>query len=173
MLREVPPSVKRTARAYSLIEVMIGLFILSLVLLACIAALPQMRELSYRSDAVRMGFTHLNAEIEGFRTQTFDQMSTELDSASGSSSNQDLLNSLLGRESEGVGSKVSHTASTVEQNDVTYLVDSFLQYLDSDKKVIKATVVVRWDFSDKTESISSHAIFTENGLSDKKFSLAN
>jgi prepilin-type N-terminal cleavage/methylation domain-containing protein len=173
MRREGVLSVKRTARAYSLIEVMIGLFILSLVLLACIAALPQMRELSYRSDAVRMGFTHLNAEIEGFRTQTFDQMSTELDSASGSSTNQDLLNSLLGRESAGVGSKVTHTASMVEQNDITYQVDSFLQYLDSDKTVIKATVVVRWDFRGKTENISSHAVFTENGLSDKKFSLAN
>ncbi len=165
--------VKGSKRAYSLIEVMIGMFILSLVLLACISALPQMRKMSYRSDAARMGFTHLNAAIESLRTQTFSQMDDEISGTTNSFDNEKFLNDLLDRPSGGFGTKTSHSLDVVTQNGITYTVDAFLQHLDNDDKVIEATVVVRWDFQDESQFISSHAVFVENGLSDKKFSLAN
>ncbi|MBC2592918.1 hypothetical protein H5P28_01465 [Ruficoccus amylovorans] len=159
--------------AYSLVEVMIGMFILSLVLMACIAALPQLRKISYRSDSVRMGFTQLNAAIEAYRTRTFEQMADEIDGTGASSANVALMISLLGDDISTPSDKLSHDLDEIVQNNVTYTVDSFLQYVDGDSELIKATVVVHWSQSGEDHLICSHAVFSENGLSDKKFSLAN
>lgn len=167
------PPLDRGRSAYSLVEVMIGMFILSLVLMACIAALPQLRKISYRSDSVRMGFTQLNAAIEAYRTQTFEQMADEIDGAGASSANAALMVSLLGDDMAAPSGKLSHDTDEIVQNNVTYAVDSFLQYIDGDSELIKATVVVHWSQSGEDHLICSHAVFSENGLSDKKFSLAN
>ncbi|QYY36053.1 hypothetical protein [Ruficoccus sp. ZRK36] len=166
------PLLSGVASAYSLMEVMIGMSILSVVLLGCIAALPQLRKISYRSDGMRMGFTHLNATIEGYRTLTFDQMDDRIDSG-GTSANADQLNSLLGRTVATSGEAVAHSTSQVAQNSVTYTVDSFLQYLDGDDGAIRVTVVVQWTYNGESYLIHSQAVFTEDGLSDKKFSTAN
>ncbi len=163
----------KTTLGFSLIEVMVGLFLLGIVLLAALAAVPEIRKISYRSDAMRLGFTHLNTAIEGLRTQTFSQMADVLDATDSSGQNQQY-ESQLKDYSDDIGNEaISHTYSKVKQNNITYTTDTYLHYLDGDDQVIQAIVVISWTSMGESQSISSSAVFTEDGLSDKKFNTAN
>lgn len=167
-------------QGFSLIEVMIGMFILGLVLLSCLIALPEMRELTYRSDSMRLAFAQLNAEIEGQRTRTFDQMAEDInDSATTTTTQSDnggLLGTLLGggaTTTTTTGDAVHHTSKSVTQNDFTYAVDTYHHFIDDEDEVIEAIVVVNWTFAGRDQTITGKAIFTKDGLSDKKFSPIN
>ncbi len=148
---------------------MIGMTILGLVMGASLLAIPEIRELNYQSDSMRSGFTVLNSELESLRTQTFDQLS---ESISGSSEEDDnsLLAKLIGI-SDNSNSVTTKSKSTL--NNVDYSVVRELSFVDSAQEVIESTVTIEWSLGGRTKSVVGRAIFTKDGLSDKKFSTAN
>ncbi len=126
--------------------------ILGMVLLSCLIALPEMRALTYRSDGMRFAFAQLNAEIESQRTRTFEQMAQDIEDATGD---------------------IHHTSKSVTQNNFTYTVDTYHEFMDASGKIIETAVVVAWTFSGRDQEITGKAIFTNDGLSDKKFAPTN
>ncbi|WP_309399511.1 pilus assembly FimT family protein [Cerasicoccus maritimus] len=159
----------RVHGGFSLVEIMIGMTILGLVMGASLLAIPEIRELNYQSDSMRSGFTVLNSELESLRTQTFDQLS---ESISGSSEEDDnsLLAKLIGI-SDNSNSVTTKSKSTL--NNVDYSVVRELSFVDSAQEVIESTVTIEWSLGGRTKSVVGRAIFTKDGLSDKKFSTAN
>ncbi|WP_309385259.1 pilus assembly FimT family protein [Cerasicoccus frondis] len=160
---------KRRRAGLSLIEIMIGMAILGLVMAASLMAIPEIRELNFRSDSVRSGYTVLNSELENLRTQTYDQLSDTITN-SGSSPSGGLLGGLLGLEEE---NDQVQTKSTVTLNSTAYTVVRDLQFMDSAKEIIQTTITVDWSSAGRSQNIVGRAIFTKDGLSDKKFSTAN
>lgn len=152
---------------FSLVEVMIGMTLLGMVLGSCLIALPEIRALAYRSDDLEMGYTELNSEFENLRTRTFAQLAATI--AAQGATDSDAA-ALLGVASS---ASIAHTQSTVARNGVSYEVNRYLAYDDDDSAVILALAQVNWTISGRPQSVSGRVVFTENGLSDKKFSVAN
>src|SRR5690606_8697786 len=118
--------------------------LLGVVLLACLVSLPEMRKLSYRADAMRVGFTLLNAEIESYRTQRFSDMSDAINDSGGGGSGGWGLSGFLGQILSGgqgtFGSDpVSFIQSETTLNDVDYTIDTTLRFEDEDEKLIRTT----------------------------------
>lgn len=151
---------------------MIGMTLLGMVMAASLMALPEIRALNFKSDAMRMAYSNLNSELENLRTQTFDQLSTTITSSGATSSGGGGLGGLLGVDSPSTPTSTQST-HTVTQNRVQYTVQRELSFLDSEQKLLECTVTVLWVFDGQTKSVSGRAIFTKDGLSDKKFGIAN
>ncbi|WP_269537892.1 prepilin-type N-terminal cleavage/methylation domain-containing protein [Cerasicoccus fimbriatus] len=168
---------QRRSPGLSLIEIMVGMTILGLVMGASILALPEIRQLNFTSDSVRSGYTVLNSELENLRTQTFDQLAQEITSSGSSQSGSGGglfggLGGLLGIGEEESPTEVKSN-STATVNNVDYAVTRQLEFTDSSQEIIQSTVSINWSVKNRPHSIVGRAIFTKDGLSDKKFSSAN
>lgn len=162
---------------------MIGMAILGIVLGASLMAIPEMRELSYRSDRLRSGFTVLNSELENLRTQTFDQLATSITGPAEVEDDNDegggggLLGGLGGflgfggqEEQEETTPTSVYTQGSVKLNNIDYGITRQLEFVNGNQAIIRSTVVVDWPGG---QTLTGQAIFTQDGLSDKKFSTAN
>ncbi|WOO41774.1 prepilin-type N-terminal cleavage/methylation domain-containing protein [Rubellicoccus peritrichatus] len=158
-------------KGMSLVEVLIGMTILSIVVMAGIAALPEIRQVTYRSDQYREAATILGAQLEELRTLTYEQLSDRIDADQnnyGDTMKSSWDNSTL--------EDVAYTKSEITFNGSPYTVEEITNYMSwngTTEKAIQSHVTVSWDGPIKKESISAYTVFTENGLSDRKFSLAN
>lgn len=167
----------RRSSGLSLVEIMVGMTIMGMVMGASILALPEIRQLNFTSDSVRSGYTVLNSELENLRTQTFDQLAQEITSTGSSQSDSEGglwgdLGDLLGIGEEESPTKVKSN-STATVNNVDYAVTRQMEFTDSSQEIIQSTVSINWSVTSRPQSIVGRAIFTKDGLSDKKFSSAN
>ncbi len=161
----------RLARGYSLVEVMIGMTILVIVMAGSIAAIPQFRALAYRSDNTADAYEVLNLTLESLRTNTYAQMS---DLIGPTPSGLDYLLIALGLKVASANNEDNGiSTAVVEADGVEFTVTRKLDYFNNDESIIEATVEVTWRQQSRDYSITGVTLFAENGLSDKKFDLAN
>lgn len=181
--------VRRKGWGYSLVEVMIGMTILTIVMAGSIVAIPQCRALAFKSDSTADAYEVLNLTLESLRTNTFEQMVDLVDSSDSSSMDETFEGlgiALTESESsypwwyyrhQGTTSTTSYgsgvAVSEITMDGIDFEVKRTLSYYNTEKTVIEATVELSWEQQTQNFSITGKTLFAENGLSDKKFDIAN
>ncbi|CAA6690340.1 Unannotated [Lentimonas sp. CC19] len=133
---------------FSLIEVMIGVAVFSIVLLAIPAALVANRKLNFRTDSQTRASMLVLAELEGLRTIEFSDVKDF------------VANPRPNVSDEHLGIQYLTVLEVAEGEDEL-------------EGMLDAKVMVTWTQDGRLQEVVGRAFFTENGLSDKSHSDAN
>ena len=156
---------------FTLVEVLIGMAILTIVIGGCLAAFPEIRTVSTTAQRYRDGSTLVDRVLEEWRTQTFAQLRDTLGESSETLSVSDEHH-LLGE----AGGAYYLSTTSEDLNNQTYRVRRIVSPHASNESgvvAVETIAVVDWVFRNRRLEVCGRAFFTEGGLSDKKFHAAN
>lgn len=137
-------------KGYSLVEVLVGTAVMSLLLLALPATYVGMRKLNTETDTQIRSSLLVSAELERMRTLEYSEI--------------EALE----------GSTIIKTSSHPTLDNITFSVATVVEYgTDELEDMLDVTVTVNWLENSRLRNVAGRAFFARDGLSDKKFENAN
>lgn len=161
----------RSSSGMSLVEVLMGMTILAVVIMAGISALPEIRQVTHCSDQYQVAATVLGSHMEELRTLTYEQLSDRIES-----DDTNYGDTMKSSWDQTVLNDVALIKTDIIFNGNIYSIEeitSYMTWAGTSENAIQSEVVVSWDGPVETESITGFIVFIEDGLSDRKFSLTN
>jgi len=152
MKKDNPIRRERSSRriGFSLIEVMVGTALMSIVMLAIPAAFLGVRKLNHETETLMISGEIISSKLERLRTLEFETLESM------------------------VGSPVSETQEHNSRRNIIFTVKTEITNgADELDGMLEAEVYVSWTENRRMRKNTGRAFFAENGLSDKKFDDAN